>query len=166
MVVKKLLKELNKTRAELGQYKAKNAEYHQKVQNLELEVKTIKDSVLWRSSAPIRAISNRLTKPERIKQSFQRDLSLIMESQYFDADWYIETYPDIAEAKLKPAEHYLKFGLKEKRYCSPIFDPIWYLDKYPDVVESGMNPLLHFIKYGELEGRLASPKLLEFTAKK
>tara|TARA_R110001583_G_scaffold125813_1_gene277368 strand:- start:398 stop:1921 length:1524 start_codon:yes stop_codon:yes gene_type:complete len=163
---KKLLKELNKTRAELGQYKAKNAEYHQKVQNLELEVKTIKDSVLWRSSAPIRAISNRLTKPERIKQSFQRDLSLIMESQYFDADWYIETYPDIAEAKLKPAEHYLKFGLKEKRYCSPIFDPIWYLDKYPDVVESGMNPLLHFIKYGELEGRLASPKLLEFTAKK
>tara|TARA_R110001583_G_scaffold191347_1_gene356427 strand:- start:446 stop:1969 length:1524 start_codon:yes stop_codon:yes gene_type:complete len=163
---KKLKRELKKTQGELAQYKAKNAEYNHKLQSLELEVKTINDSVLWRSSAPFRAISNRLTKQERRKQSFQRDLSLIIASRYFDADWYIKTYPDIAEANLNPAEHYLKFGLEEKRYCSPFFDPIWYLDKYPDVVDSGMNPLLHFIKYGELEGRLASPKLLELTEKK
>jgi hypothetical protein len=163
---KKLQRELKKAVDELIMFKSKNAEYTHKLYSLESEMRVIKDSAVWKTSAPLRAFSNILTKHERNKQSFQRDLALIMFSQYFDAKWYLETYTDVAEANLNPAEHYLKFGVAERRYCSLIFDPIWYLDKYPDVAESGLNPLLHYIKYGELEGRQTSPKLLEFNGPK
>jgi len=163
---KKLQRELKKSQNELNLFKATNAAYIQKINNLESEMTTIKESVMWKTSAPIRALSNVISKKDRKKQSLQQDMALIMSSKYFDMKWYLKNYPDVAAANINPAEHYLKFGAKEGRYCGPIFDAIWYLNKYSDVAESGMNPLLHFIKYGEPEGRQASPKLLELNAQK
>ena len=163
---KKLQRELKKSQSELNLFKATSAAYVQKINSLELEMTTIKKSVMWKTTAPIRALSNVISKKDRDKQSLQQDMALIMSSKYFDMKWYLKTYPDVAVANINPAEHYLKFGAKEGRYCGPTFDAIWYLNKYSDVAESGMNPLLHFIKYGEPEGRQASPKLLELNAKK
>jgi hypothetical protein len=163
---KKLQRELKKSQSELNLFKVTSAAYVQKINSLETEMTTIKESVMWKTSAPLRALSNVISKKDRNKKSLQQDMALIISSKYFDMKWYLKSYPDVAAANINPAEHYLKFGAKEGRYCGPIFDAIWYLNKYSDVAESGMNPLLHFIKYGEPEGRQASPKLLELNAKK
>jgi hypothetical protein len=78
---------------------------------------------------------------------------LIGQSGYFDAGWYLEQYPEVAETGSDPAEHYLKVGASEGKNPGPQFDTRWYLERYPDVVAAKMNPLLHYIKYGIDEGR-------------
>lgn len=37
---------------------------------------------------------------------------------HFDADWYLEQYPDVAASGMDPLEHYLKFGSAEGRLPS------------------------------------------------
>jgi hypothetical protein len=84
-----------------------------------------------------------------------------MTSEYFDIIWYLQSYPDVAESGINPAEHYLCFGADEGRAPGPLFDSNWYLSQYPDVAENEVNPLLHYVKFGAQEGRTASPKLLQ-----
>ncbi len=47
-----------------------------------------------------------------------------MRSKKFDAEWYLEKYPDVAKSKMTVREHYEKHGKKEGRFpCSPtLFD--------------------------------------------
>jgi len=82
-----------------------------------------------------------------------RHAQLIRQSGYFDDTWYLKQYPEVAEAGLDPAEHYLKVGSSEGRNPGPNFDTRWYLECNPDVVAANINPLLHFIKFGRSEGR-------------
>lgn len=49
---------------------------------------------------------------------------------YFDSLWYQETNPEVAEQKLNPLYHYLKFGECEGRQPSIHFDPAWYRQRY------------------------------------
>lgn len=149
----KLEKQFKLQRAELAGYK------HQ-YQQLKAELSKIKDSTSWKAAAPLRVISKKLKKNDQAKERMLHDIGLLFTSEYFDADWYLETYPDLKEAGVNPAEHYLKYGAKEGRRPSAEFDGNWYLNRYPDVAESGVNPLLHYIKFGRNEGRTASPKLL------
>lgn len=64
---------------------------------------------------------------------------------HFDAEFYLETYPDIKEAGLDPLEHYLRAGWKENRDPSPEFSTKSYLDANPDVAETGDNPFLYHV---------------------
>ncbi len=81
---------------------------------------------------------------------------LIARSTLFDASWYTEHYPEIAEFG-DPALHYALFGAKERRNPSPHFDVQNYLKRYPDVAEYGMNPLVHYLEHGAKEGRVVAP---------
>ncbi|MFA3790781.1 glycosyltransferase [Aliiglaciecola sp. SL4] len=36
--------------------------------------------------------------------------------KYFDANWYLDTYPDVAEAGVEPLEHYINCGRGEGRF--------------------------------------------------
>jgi len=81
---------------------------------------------------------------------------MIEESGYFDAAWYVASYPDVAEAGERPAVHYLYHGGLEGRAAGPRFDSAFYLARYPDVLQSGLNPLVHFLQSGRAEGRLAT----------
>jgi hypothetical protein len=36
-------------------------------------------------------------------------------SRGFDAEWYLEHYPDVASAGMDPLEHFLRYGFKEGR---------------------------------------------------
>src|SRR5690554_3906022 len=36
-------------------------------------------------------------------------------SRWVDPDWYLQQYPDIAQAGLEPLQHYLNHGVKEGR---------------------------------------------------
>ena len=79
-------------------------------------------------------------------------------STYFDGAWYLQQYPDLQEAGVNPAEHYLRFGGFESRDPSPKFNSAFYLEQNTDVAQEGINPLLHFLLYGKAEGRLPKPQ--------
>ncbi len=71
----------------------------------------------------------------------------------FDADYYRETYADIALSGVDPFAHFLLHGRKELRRPSVLFDPQWYVDQNPDVAAAGIDPLDHFLADGAFEGR-------------
>lgn len=58
----------------------------------------------------------------------------------FDPAWYLETYPDVKEAGVDPAEHYVRHGLKEGR-----------LPMAPDMRGNAVRPnvvlLVHYLKW-------------------
>lgn len=80
-------------------------------------------------------------------------LELVAGSEWFDRDWYLAAYPDVAAAGLDPVAHYLDFGWKEFRNPGPNFDTTYYLTHNIDVAKSGLSPLVHFIRFGAVEGR-------------
>lgn len=84
------------------------------------------------------------------------DLAAIAASEFFDADYYLAEYPDVADEGLDPVLHYLEYGAAEGRNPSALFDTTFYLRSNPDVAASGINPLLHFIKFGQAEKRPAT----------
>lgn len=57
----------------------------------------------------------RLTQSAQMKQ----DLDLVNSSDLFDPDWYLANYPDIAEAKMDPYQHYQQAGKFEGRLALP-----------------------------------------------
>lgn len=75
---------------------------------------------------------------------------------YFDEKYYIDNYPDVAEASISPFEHYLNYGWTEGRNPSESFNSYLYLNENPDVADSGLNPLYHYVVWGQYEGRAAS----------
>jgi hypothetical protein len=96
-------------------------------------------------------------KKVRQKQSIQQNIPLINFSGLFDKTWYLVNNPDVADAKIDPARHYLLYGGFEGRDPGPHFSTSWYLTTYQDVRKSGINPLVHYLKHGAEEGRLAQP---------
>jgi hypothetical protein len=160
-VQKKLERELQRQQKLLAQQKADMNSMRMQLISAEQQLQAITGSRLWRTVAPVRSLSSKFQKPAAMaKEQLQRDTALILTSDFFDLDWYLKTYQDVAQSGLNPAEHYLKYGAAEGRYPGPLFDGNWYLQRYPDVADAGLNPLLHFIKFGQPEGRTASPKLL------
>ena len=78
---------------------------------------------------------------------------VIAASDLFNAQWYLEQYPDVAAAGWDPALHYALFAATERRNPSPRFDTGWYLDHNRDVARAGVNPLFHYLQHGIPEGR-------------
>ena len=100
-------------------------------------------------------------KSRKDKAQIKRHRQVIASSRLFDAEWYLNQYPDVANdpaTARDPARHYLLFGGYEGRNPGPGFDSSYYLSSNEDVRESGMNPLLHYVKFGEAEQRRAKPQ--------
>lgn len=85
------------------------------------------------------------------------DLTVLVASGWFDADWYLAQYPEVAAAGLDPATHYLERGPAEGKDPGPRFSTRWYLSEHPDVAASGGNPLVHYLRNGQAEGREIAP---------
>lgn len=83
----------------------------------------------------------------------KRDVQIVERSGLFDCDWYLKQYPDVAELKMDPIKHYLRYGAPEGRDPNPNFSTWGYVDTYPDVASLRTNPLIHYILYGLAEGR-------------
>jgi GT2 family glycosyltransferase len=81
----------------------------------------------------------------------------IIETGLFDADYYLECYPDAADSGMTPEMHYAVLGWLEGRWPSADFDPDFYMSEYSDVADAGLNPLLHYAEHGRREGRLPMP---------
>lgn len=86
-----------------------------------------------------------------------RQLKLIRDSGLFDEAWYLSQNPDVAQAKIDPALHYLQHGGFEGRDPGARFSSAFYLDTYPDVKAARLNPLVHYLLHGEKEGRQRQP---------
>src|SRR5690606_39646281 len=68
------------------------------------------------------------------------DLTL-RRSTWFDPDWYLGQYRDVAESGMDPVIHYLDHGASEGRDPGPGFSTSYYLEVNRDVADAGMNPL-------------------------
>ncbi|TMU23200.1 hypothetical protein E0L35_14005 [Halomonas sp. ATBC28] len=86
-------------------------------------------------------------------------IQTVRDSEFFDAEWYLEAYPDIKDSGYAedPAMHYLLFGGFEGRHPGPLFNSIAYYLESPDVYQNQMNPLVHYSLFGRNEGRKVFP---------
>ncbi|MDQ2844753.1 MAG: hypothetical protein M3Y72_27665, partial [Acidobacteriota bacterium] len=153
----KLRRELKDLKHELGRSKDEQA--------------ALLNSRSWRLTAPLRKITRRpsdsannagldgvelpISLPQKDEQP--QNAQLLLQNSLFDSSWYLEHYPDVAEAGLDPVVHYLEYGASECRDPGPDFDASWYLEQYPDVAQAGANPLLHYLQSGLKEGRGIRP---------
>src|SRR5690625_502003 len=154
----------NKTLAgERNSLRKKAAERKRKIATLTAENTGLKTSLLelqtstsWRVTKPLRFLATPISKFK--SRRVRKALKLIRRSDLFDAQWYLTQYPDVANAKVSPEEHYLRYGAHEQRNPSERFCTQWYLKTNTDVAQAGINPLVHYISYGRKEGRAALPE--------
>lgn len=96
----------------------------------------------------------------------------------FDARYYLENNPDVAQVGAHPVVHYVLHGRKEGRRSRPMpllarpdlstlemtavlgiisdsgfFDRDWYLAAHPDLRHAGLDPLKHYVEHGAAELR-------------
>ncbi|XKF16225.1 hypothetical protein LL947_03440 [Halomonas sp. BLK-85] len=108
----------------------------------------------WLRAWGYRHASEAYRHSKTFKRALPQQVAILNASDYFDAQWYCEQYPDVESSGITPAAHYLKFGAMEGRNPSAKFDTCFYLSEYTDVAESGQNPLLHYLRHGQFEERL------------
>jgi len=87
------------------------------------------------------------------RKKLLQQIAAIEDSGLFDAEFYLEKYPDVRESGVEPVRHYLTLGGLEGRAASPLFDGAWYLSRHPDVRKAELNPLLHYIEHRKREER-------------
>jgi hypothetical protein len=87
----------------------------------------------------------------------RKELTAIRNSPFFDADFYLNSNPDVGATGRDAAFHYLLHGGREGRDPSPYFSTDQYLINFPDVAESGWNALAHYEIYGRREMRRIFP---------
>lgn len=78
---------------------------------------------------------------------------------FFDPQYYLAMYHDVAVSGADPLEHFLSHGWREGRDPSNDFSVADYLELNPDVAASGVHPFLHYVQTGRAEGRLAKARL-------
>ena len=88
---------------------------------------------------------------------FSRQVEILRHSGLVHAEWYRQTYPDVAELGIQPVVHYLRYGAAMGRDPGKSFSTRDYLRAYPDVARAGINPLLHYVLHGRAEGRQMRP---------
>ncbi|MBL3576171.1 hypothetical protein JMK10_21030 [Rhodovulum sulfidophilum] len=76
---------------------------------------------------------------------------------FVDTDFYLKTYPDVAQAGVDPVVHYCLWGWQEGRDPAPDFSTLFYLKTHGDVAAAEVNPFWHFLVAGEKEGREIRP---------
>ncbi|UFZ01823.1 glycoside hydrolase family 99-like domain-containing protein [Bradyrhizobium ontarionense] len=80
----------------------------------------------------------------------------------FDAQYYLQTYQDVAAAGVDPFEHFVFHGYKEGRNPSADFDTKFYIQRYFKG-KTDQNPLLHYLEHRHEDGIYAMPPEHEAT---
>jgi hypothetical protein len=87
----------------------------------------------------------------------RQDRAWVAGSGLFDAQWYLDTYPDVAHAGTDPLNHFMVHATADQRSPGPHFDTPHYLALYPDIAAHGLNPLVHYLRAGWFEQRAIRP---------
>lgn len=53
------------------------------------------------------------------ERDITRRMKVALESELFDANWYVETYPDVLIEGVDPLRHFCEYGFLEKRLPGP-----------------------------------------------
>ena len=85
-------------------------------------------------------------------------LALVATSRYFDREYYLSRYHDVAASGMDALIHYFDHGAKELRWPSDLFDTAFYLKTNPDIAATGLNPLVHFLEHGQKANRPIRPQ--------
>lgn len=99
------------------------------------------------AGAVISKINFRTNTPSA-HEKYRKEIELIRSSEYFDSDWYLVAYPDVANEGFDPALHYLLHGGPEGRDPGPHFSSASYLSTHKGELEGSANPLVHFLETG------------------
>lgn len=118
------------------------------------ESRIYKESDFIASSSQEKDVGVLLNVEEESETYVSDEEILISESGFFDANYYLGSYPDIAASGQDPLKHFCLYGWKEDRNPNGDFNTRYYKEKYPDIAASGMNPFVHWLRYGQNEGRL------------
>jgi hypothetical protein len=84
--------------------------------------------------------------------AIQKDIKLVQDSRFFDAQWYAKTYGLVGTPE-QLAKHFLLEGYAKLNDPSPHFSTQFYLSTHTDVVSTPINPLIHYLIYGMKEKR-------------
>src|ERR1700758_5454634 len=79
---------------------------------------------------------------------------------FFDPDWYLSRYPDVADFGGDPLLHFISFGAAEGRDPNRFFDSAWYVAHNPDVASSGQHPRFDAAYYVDQHPEAAGNPLL------
>jgi FMN phosphatase YigB (HAD superfamily) len=71
------------------------------------------------------------------------------ECGYYDAEWYLRRYPDVASAAMDAAEHYVQFGQSEDRDPGPGFHASAYVAMNPDAAGRALRHYLDLVQRGD-----------------
>lgn len=93
--------------------------------------------------AAIRRIDwDTLVSPEIWKQDPLKAVEIsLRRSGVFDTHWYLEKYPDVAQAKMDPIYHYVHHGASEGRCPVP-----WFTHQPVKTSTNNLNPLYDYIQ--------------------
>ena len=161
----------NDVRVAMRQLGLKRVDIETDKQIAQDKLDSIHNSRTWRIATRIDSLAQRIeqlrtgtTTPQTspINDTIQQQIEIARER--FDESYYLEQYPDVAQSKYEPIEHYFRFGWREGRNPSAEFVTNYYLEAYPDVILSGKNPFIHYLQNGEAEGRQALPNTKEASS--
>lgn len=96
-------------------------------------------------------------RPAQAAGQLEEQLSLVLQSDIFDPDWYLAFYPDVARMDSNPARHFVLEGAYELRHPGPGFDSFAYHKAHPDVTAEGIPAFIHYLRNGRSEQRQTSP---------
>jgi len=95
-------------------------------------------------------------------EGFTDDNRLVLESGFFDVNYYVSSSTVEFASDSEAVQHYLTTGWKRNFDPSPRFRTSYYLNTNDDVLRAGANPLLHYLRNGRAEGRQPLPPFEEF----
>lgn len=83
----------------------------------------------------------------RRQEECQALTQFVSDSGIFDPDWYLATYPDVAEAQLDALTHYCNYGMHEGRMPNGFLAPFWYRERVGLAEIDDVFP--HYVAIGE-----------------
>jgi GT2 family glycosyltransferase len=86
------------------------------------------------------------------------EYELLAKSDLFDAKFYLQANPDIANRNIDPLTHYLERGCHERRNPSANFDTSYYLRQCEALGELPPNALIHYLTVGVNRGLAPAPR--------
>jgi GT2 family glycosyltransferase/glycosyltransferase involved in cell wall biosynthesis len=77
---------------------------------------------------------------------------MLRSSDFFDEEWYLNEYPDVASSGMPASFHYISNGFSEGRLPGPLFDEEHYVSQLSEAIPTGLPPLVHYELYGRAKG--------------
>lgn len=105
----------------------------------------------------LRSATRRLKLSVAPSPALDADIAFLRVAGRFDANWYLQRYPDVAEAGIDPVEHYVRCGSAEGRLPCEGFDALRYTQEHPEVTPDGINPYRHYLEHGAAAARAELP---------